>query len=116
METMVHLLKSALGTGIFAIPNAFSRAGYIVGFISTIIIGSLATYCVHMIINMQYELCKKKRVSCGHHTHQRWRSVWNNLKIFLCSAQVPSMDYPSVGEAAILAGPKPLHKYAKVIG
>lgn len=59
----MHLLKSALGTGIFAIPKAFSRAGYLVGFFSTLIIGSIATYCVHMIINMQYELCKKQRVS-----------------------------------------------------
>lgn len=29
-ETLVHLLKIALGTGIFAMPNAFNHAGYLV--------------------------------------------------------------------------------------
>lgn len=59
---MVHLLKVALGTGIFAMPNAFNHAGYIVGFIGTIILGSIATYCVHMLVNLHYELCKWKKV------------------------------------------------------
>ncbi|KAJ6636378.1 Proton-coupled amino acid transporter-like protein, partial [Pseudolycoriella hygida] len=29
-DTLVHLLKIALGTGIFAMPNAFNHAGYVV--------------------------------------------------------------------------------------
>ncbi|XP_055325834.1 proton-coupled amino acid transporter-like protein CG1139, partial [Sitodiplosis mosellana] len=49
METTVHLLKCALGTGIFAMPNAFNHAGYVVGFIGTVILGSIATYCVHIL-------------------------------------------------------------------
>lgn len=60
---MVHLLKSALGTGIFSVPLAFSHSGYFVGVIGTILLGSIATYCVHLIINIHYDLCKKKRVS-----------------------------------------------------
>lgn len=59
---MVHLLKSALGTGIFSMPMAFSHAGYGVGFVGTIILGSIATYCIHLIVNIHYDLCKRKRV------------------------------------------------------
>lgn len=84
----MHLLKVALGTGIFAMPNAFNHAGYLVGFIGTIILGTIATYCVHMLVNLHYELCKWKKV--------------------------PSMSYPLVAEAALLSGPKNLRKYAPI--
>lgn len=62
-QTLVHLLKTALGTGIFSVPNAFNHSGYGVGIVGTIILGSIATYCVHLLITIQYELCKKKKVS-----------------------------------------------------
>lgn len=80
----MHLLKCALGTGIvqstvykldrflcnkflyflgiFAMPNAFNHAGYVVGVFGTIALGSIATYCVHMIVNLHYDLCKWKKV------------------------------------------------------
>lgn len=61
-ETLVHLLKLALGTGIFSMPNAFHNAGYVVGVIGTIIVGAIATYCVHILVNIQYDLCKRKKV------------------------------------------------------
>lgn len=38
-ETLVHILKGALGTGILAMPQAFYNAGYANGFISTLVIG-----------------------------------------------------------------------------
>lgn len=34
----MHLLKIALGTGIFAMPNAFNHAGYLVGLIIHLIL------------------------------------------------------------------------------
>lgn len=43
-------------------PNAFGHSGYVVGIIGTILLGSIATYCVHMIVNLHYELCKWKKV------------------------------------------------------
>lgn len=82
----MHLLKVALGTGIFAMPNAFHHAGYIVGTIATIILGSIATYCVHILVDLHYELCKWKKV--------------------------PSMNYPLVAEAALQAGPRKLRRFA----
>lgn len=43
-ETMVHLLKGNIGTGIFAMPDAFKNAGLVVGSIG---IPLMAVICVH---------------------------------------------------------------------
>jgi proton-coupled amino acid transporter len=51
LETLIHLLKGSLGTGILAMPNAFFKAGLIVGFVGTILIGSLCTYCIHVLVS-----------------------------------------------------------------
>jgi ABC-type lipoprotein release transport system permease subunit len=32
-------------------PNAFFKAGLIVGFVGTILIGSLCTYCIHVLVS-----------------------------------------------------------------
>lgn len=61
-ETLVHLLKGSLGTGILAMPQAFYNAGYVSGFINTILIGILCTYCLHVLVQAQYILCKRHRV------------------------------------------------------
>lgn len=78
-ETLIHLLKGSLGTGILAMPNAFSHSGYVVGAIGTIIIGLICTYCIHILIKAEYELCKRKKI--------------------------PSLTYPAVAEAALMEGP-----------
>lgn len=58
----MHLLKGSLGTGILAMPQAFYNAGYLSGFINTILIGILCTYCLHVLVQAQYILCKRHRV------------------------------------------------------
>lgn len=61
-ETVIHLLKCSLGTGILAMPQAFYNAGYLNGFISTVLIGMLCTYGVHILVRCQYILCKRHSV------------------------------------------------------
>ncbi|KAJ6644044.1 Proton-coupled amino acid transporter-like protein [Pseudolycoriella hygida] len=78
-DTLIHLLKGSLGTGILAMPKAFFNAGYLVGSIGTVIIGIICTYCIHLLIKAEYELCKRKKV--------------------------PSLNYPAVTEAALMEGP-----------
>jgi proton-coupled amino acid transporter len=51
LETLLHLLKGSLGTGILAMPNAFLRAGYVLGIAGTVIIGIICTYCVHQLVS-----------------------------------------------------------------
>nr|XP_018911529.1 PREDICTED: proton-coupled amino acid transporter-like protein pathetic isoform X1 [Bemisia tabaci]XP_018911531.1 PREDICTED: proton-coupled amino acid transporter-like protein pathetic isoform X1 [Bemisia tabaci] len=45
-----HLLKSSLGSGILAMPNAFKNGGLIFGIVGTILTGIICTYCVHMLV------------------------------------------------------------------
>ncbi|CAH1713514.1 proton-coupled amino acid transporter-like protein CG1139 [Aphis gossypii] len=61
-ETLIHLLKGSLGTGILAMPNAFYNSGLLIGTVGTILIGILCTYCLHVLVRSQYLLCKRLRV------------------------------------------------------
>lgn len=78
-ETLFHLLKGSLGTGILSMPLAFHHSGYLVGIIGTVVIGCILTYCIHMILNTMYYLCRKKKV--------------------------PSFTFPALAEAAFNEGP-----------
>lgn len=44
------MVKALIGTGVFAIPHVYNRAGYIVSPVSTLIVGVLVTYCVHILV------------------------------------------------------------------
>ncbi|EDV50262.1 proton-coupled amino acid transporter-like protein CG1139 [Drosophila erecta] len=61
-QTFAHFLKASVGTGVLAMPSAFAHAGYVNGTILTLIIGSLALYCLHILIKCMYILCKRQRV------------------------------------------------------
>ena len=61
-ETLIHLLKGSLGTGILAMPQAFHYAGYASGIINTIIIGILCTYCLHILVSLSDD-CKTKALT-----------------------------------------------------
>ncbi|KAL0279965.1 UNVERIFIED_CONTAM: hypothetical protein PYX00_001405 [Menopon gallinae] len=87
-ETLLHLIKGSLGTGILAMPNAFYHAGWALGVCGTTAIGMICTYCIHLLIKCEYEICKRRRL--------------------------PALNYPSTGEAALLEGPSVLHKLAPV--
>ncbi|XP_030746004.1 proton-coupled amino acid transporter-like protein CG1139 isoform X2 [Sitophilus oryzae] len=62
-ETLIHLLKGCLGTGILAMPEAFLLSGMINGIISTFLIGILCAYCLHVLVKAQYIQCKKLKVA-----------------------------------------------------
>ncbi|CAB0016874.1 unnamed protein product [Nesidiocoris tenuis] len=81
-ETLIHMLKASLGTGILAMPAAFSNAGWLVATIGTMVIGLICTYSIHMLISSEYELCKRKKQ--------------------------PSMTYPATAQAAVEEGPEKL--------
>lgn len=61
-ETIIHLLKSSLGTGILAMPKAFYHAGYLVGSIGTIVIATILVYGIQTLLASHYELCKRNKV------------------------------------------------------
>ncbi|XP_058816810.1 proton-coupled amino acid transporter-like protein CG1139 [Topomyia yanbarensis] len=86
-ETLVHLLKGSLGTGILAMPQAFCNSGYLSGLINTVLIGVLCTYCLHVLVQAQYVLCKRHRV--------------------------PILTYPISMKMALEEGPQCLRPYSR---
>jgi len=52
-------LKGYVGTGILAMPKAFSNSGIVYGFIFIPIIGLMCNYCIHMLIDINKYLCQK---------------------------------------------------------
>ncbi|KAH8278192.1 hypothetical protein KR044_001548, partial [Drosophila immigrans] len=61
-QTFAHFLKASIGTGVLAMPNAFAHAGYVNGCVSTVILGAIALYCLHILISSMYIICQRKRV------------------------------------------------------
>ncbi|KRT85868.1 Amino acid transporter [Oryctes borbonicus] len=87
LDTLIHLLKGSLGSGILAMPLAFANAGLGFGLFATCAVGFICTYCVHILVRSAHTLCKRTRV--------------------------PSLGYAEVGEAAFLAGPEGLQKWSR---
>lgn len=55
LDTMIHLLKGNIGTGILAMPDAFHNAGLLVGTVGTLLMGGICTHCMHMLVsNLPY--------------------------------------------------------------
>ncbi|VVC34124.1 Hypothetical protein CINCED_3A014349 [Cinara cedri] len=85
-DTMVHLLKGNIGTGILAMPDAFRNSGWVVGLICTILLGAICTHCMHILVRCSHELCVR--------------------------TQSPSLSFPNVAEMAFEYGPPKLRKYS----
>lgn len=60
--SLIHLLKSSLGTGILAMPVAFKNAGLLFGAIGTVIIGLICTHCVHILVKTSHQVCQRTRI------------------------------------------------------
>lgn len=73
-----------------AMPQAFQHAGWINGWVFTVIIGFLLMTCLHIIINSQYSLCKKYRI--------------------------PYLSYPDAMQKAFETGPRCFNTLAPISG
>ncbi|KAJ8919552.1 hypothetical protein NQ315_002174 [Exocentrus adspersus] len=87
-DTMVHLLKGNIGTGILAMPDAFRNAGWAVGLFGTLFMGVVCTHCMHMLVGCSHELCRR--------------------------TQKQSLSFSEVVEQAFSTGPEAIQKYAKL--
>lgn len=86
-DTLIHLLKGNIGTGILAMPDAFKNAGLVLGVIGTLFMGVICTHCMHILVGCSRELCVRN--------------------------QRPAMSFAEVVEDAFAMGPIPLRPYAK---
>ncbi|KAK9507280.1 hypothetical protein O3M35_007175 [Rhynocoris fuscipes] len=85
-DTMVHLLKGNIGTGILAMPDAFMNAGLALGTVGTLFMGIVCTHCMHVLVNCSHELCRR--------------------------LQVPSLSFSQVAEQAFKSGPTRLQWFS----
>ncbi|XP_025417823.1 proton-coupled amino acid transporter-like protein pathetic [Sipha flava] len=58
---LVHLIKSSLGSGILAMPNAFKNGGLIFGLVGTAAIGVLCSHCIYLLVLCSQTLCRRTR-------------------------------------------------------
>ncbi|KAF4520651.1 hypothetical protein B566_EDAN007517 [Ephemera danica] len=61
-DTLIHLLKGNVGTGILAMPDAFRNAGLVLGTVGTLVMGIVCTHCMHMLVRCSHELCRRTQV------------------------------------------------------
>ncbi|XP_048005280.1 proton-coupled amino acid transporter-like protein pathetic [Leguminivora glycinivorella] len=84
-DTLTHLLKASLGTGILAMPFAFKAAGLVLGIFFTILVAVVCTHCSYVLIKCAHVLYKKTRKT--------------------------TMSFPEVGQAALENGPESLRRW-----
>ncbi|KAJ8928130.1 hypothetical protein NQ314_019356 [Rhamnusium bicolor] len=58
-DTLTHLLKASLGTGILSMPAAFYASGLVLGIFSTILVSVICTHCSYILVECAHELYKK---------------------------------------------------------
>lgn len=86
LDTMIHLLKGNIGTGILAMPDAFRNAGLVVGFFGTLLMGAICTHCMHMLVKCSHELCLRN--------------------------QLPALGFADVAEYSFQSGPSMLRRFS----
>jgi len=87
-ETLTHLLKASLGTGILAMPQAFQCSGLMTGIFATIFVSAVCTFCSYSL------------VKCAHVLYKR--------------TKVTAMSYADVAEVAFANGPEWAKKFSSL--
>ncbi|KAH3717788.1 proton-coupled amino acid transporter 4-like isoform X1 [Dreissena polymorpha] len=101
LETLMHLLKGMIGTGILAMPVAFKNGGLWVSFVIIFLIGITSLHCMHMLVEAGNKLCKDQSRThldfastmevalSRHHLLQRWsRAGRQFVNVFLIITQL----------------------------
>ncbi|CAB0011240.1 unnamed protein product [Nesidiocoris tenuis] len=87
-DTLTHLLKASLGTGILAMPFAYKNSGMSLGIVFTVFVALICTHGAYVLVQCAHELYRRTRVT--------------------------SMTFADVGEVAFANGPHWGRKYSKL--
>ncbi|XP_074650093.1 neutral amino acid uniporter 4-like isoform X2 [Tubulanus polymorphus] len=86
IQTMMHMLKGNIGTGMLAMHNAVMNAGLVVGSVGILVVGFIATHCMHILLNCSRVLARR--------------------------TEAQNFDYTMTMYTAFSTGPQPLRRIA----
>jgi amino acid permease len=58
-QTMMHILKANIGTGVLAMPLAFKNVGLWLGLVLVPLIGAICIHCMNILISSHNNLCDR---------------------------------------------------------